>query len=183
MSEDMDKVRRLSATGLTRAEAIAVLGRRMTPEELQEFDKVKAVEKLKTRLKKNDPPPMPPANEHIQSLKQRYTKKQIEEAIVKCDGRLAAVVRALDCSYRQLNVWLEHHRDHAELARKLRFALVDEAEDQIWQALHSSDPVVRQKTAEFILKTLGRERGWGEACQAVSVNVGGEGVDVKSIFF
>jgi hypothetical protein len=33
------------------------------------------------------------------SLKERYTKKEIEEAIVKCNGRYAPLVSMLNCSY------------------------------------------------------------------------------------
>lgn len=33
------------------------------------------------------------------SLKERYSKKEIEDAIVKCNGRWAAIVVALNCSY------------------------------------------------------------------------------------
>lgn len=46
-------------------------------------------------------------------------------------------------------------------------ALVDEAEEQISQLLNSTDSKIRLDTAKFILKTLGKTRGWGESPQVV----------------
>lgn len=33
------------------------------------------------------------------SLKERYSKKEIEDAIIKCNGRWAPIASALNCSY------------------------------------------------------------------------------------
>ena len=117
------------------------------------------------------------------SLKERYTKKEIEEAIVKCNGRYAPLVSMLNCSYDQLRVWMTHHKDHFKLAESLRMALVDEAEEQISQLLNSTDSKIRLDTAKFILKTLGKTRGWGESPQVVQqINAGDEQIEIKSIF-
>lgn len=101
------------------------------------------------------------------SIKERYTKKEVEDAITRCNGRWAAIVVALNCSYDQLRVWMNSHKDHAELANNLRMSLVDEAEDQVWHLLHSNDIDVKKDIAKFILKTLGKSRGWGEQSAAV----------------
>jgi hypothetical protein len=62
---------------------------------------------------------------------------------------------------------MTHHKDHFKLAESLRMALVDEAEEQISQLLNSTDSKIRLDTAKFILKTLGKTRGWGESPQVV----------------
>lgn len=117
------------------------------------------------------------------SLKERYTKKEIEEAIVKCNGRYAPLVCMLNCSYDQLRVWMTHHKDHVKLADELRMALVDEAEEQVSQLLNSTDAKIRLDTAKFILKTLGKTRGWSESPQVVQqINAGDNNLDIKNIF-
>ena len=117
------------------------------------------------------------------SLKERYTKKEIEEAIVKCNGRYAPLVCMLNCSYDQLLVWMTHHKDHVKLADELRMALVDEAEEQVSQLLNSTDAKIRLDTAKFILKTLGKTKGWSESPQVVQqINAGDNSIDIKTIF-
>ena len=117
------------------------------------------------------------------SLKERYTKKEIEEAIVKCNGRYAPLVCMLNCSYDQLRVWMTHHKDHMKLADELRMALVDEAEEQVSQLLNSIDAKIRLDTAKFILKTLGKTKGWSESPQVVQqINAGDNSIDIKNIF-
>jgi hypothetical protein len=39
------------------------------------------------------------SGDRMLSLKERYTKKEIEDAIVKCNGRWARIVSLLNCSY------------------------------------------------------------------------------------
>lgn len=40
--------------------------------------------------------------------------------------------------------------------------LVDEAEEEIAQLLNSTSADIRKDVAKFILKTLGKSRGWTE---------------------
>lgn len=73
------------------------------------------------------------------------------------------MVKALDCSYSQLRVWFEHHKEARELADQLREAFVDEAEEQAWLLMNSGDEKVRADMAKFVLRTLGKGRGWAES--------------------
>lgn len=49
MSEELDKVRAAAASGLTKTEVSALLGRTLSQEEATEFDKTKALVKLKAK--------------------------------------------------------------------------------------------------------------------------------------
>ena len=43
-----------------------------------------------------------------------------------------------------------------------RESILDFAEKVIWEnMIQTKDPYLRQKAAEFTLKTIGRHRGWG----------------------
>ena len=78
---------------------------------------------------------------------------------------------------------MTHHKDHAKLADELRMALVDEAEEQVSQLLNSTDSKIRLDTAKFILKTLGKTKGWSESPQVVqNINSGDSTIDIKNIF-
>ena len=121
--------------------------------------------------------------DRMPSIKERYSKKQVEDAIVRCSGRWAAVVNALNCSYAQLRVWMDSHPDHKKLAEGLREAIVDEAENEAWEQLRSPDPEIRREMAKFVLKTLGKSRGWGEGVQAKrEIEVKDGKVDIREIF-
>lgn len=106
---------------------------------------------------------MPIAQDRMPSIAERYTKKQVEETIEKCHGRWPLIASTLNCSYPQLRVWMANHKDHDILARSLREELVDQAEEAMWQLVNSNDIDVRKQIAMFILKTLGKSRGWNEA--------------------
>lgn len=114
------------------------------------------------------------------SLKERFSQKEVEEAIRKCNGRWAAVAAALNCSYDQLRVWMTHHPKHAELADQLRMSLVDEAEQQMRDLMYSADEKTRLAAAQFVLKTLGRARGWGETAQRITTD--GKTVSIEQVF-
>ena len=179
--DDDGKIKASAGAGLSKAETEGILNRKMTPEERRLFDGVKAVQKLR-KAKTAEGPAAPALPEgRMPSLKERYTKAEVEDSIRRCDGRWAAVVRDLNCSYDQLGVWMEHHPQHRKLADQLREAAVHEAEDQVWQLLHSPSAAVRADMAKFVLKTLGRRRGWGEgAAQEITVKDGE--VEIKQIF-
>ena len=78
---------------------------------------------------------------------------------------------------------MTHHKDHVKLADELRMALVDEAEEQVTQLLNSTDAKIRLDTAKFILKTLGKTKGWSESPQVVQqINAGDKQIDIQTIF-
>lgn len=84
------------------AETEAVVGHKLSKEELQEFNKTKALMKLKKKKDNTKPEqPLQPVEDfsRMPSLKERYSKKEVEQSIVKCNGRWAAIAADLNCSY------------------------------------------------------------------------------------
>lgn len=59
--------------------------------------------------------------------------------------------------------------------------ILDFAEKVIWEnMIQTKDPYLRQKAAEFTLKTIGRHRGWGIGdYPSMQVNVDTQGQDTK----
>ena len=184
--DENSKIKASAVTGLSKVETEALLGRKMSQEERQLYDKTKAVLKLQQKSREqqdNDSAEVTTVSDRMPSLKERYSKKEVEEAIVRSNGRWAAICASLNCSYNQLRVWFEHHKDHFELAEQLRMTLVNEAEEQIYKLLHSNDPDTRLDVAKFILKTLGKSKGWSEQSTFVQqINANDKTVEIKSIF-
>lgn len=78
---------------------------------------------------------------------------------------------------------MQHHKKHRELSEKLREEIVDIAEDTMWQLLDSIDAKLRLDAAKFILKTLGKTRGWSESPQVVQqINTNDKDVSIQQIF-
>ena len=59
--------------------------------------------------------------------------------------------------------------------------ILDFAERVIWEnMIQTKDPYLRQKAAEFTLKSIGRHRGWGIGdYPSMQVNVDTQGQDTK----
>ena len=49
------------------------------------------------------------------------------------------------------------------------------------QAVNSENEMLAEKASEFVLKTLGKSRGWS-ADPSTQINVNSESVDIKQIF-
>lgn len=84
------------------------------------------------------------------------------------------ICKLLDCSQTQLRNYLDEHPDLKQVMLDARESVLDFAERVIWENLiQKKDPYLRQKAAEFTLKTIGRHRGWGIAdyCQGMRVDV------------
>lgn len=62
-----------------------------------------------------------------------------------------------------------------------REKILDFAERVIWEnMIQTKDPYLRQKAAEFTLKTIGRHRGWGIGdYPSMQVNVDTQGQDTN----
>ena len=62
-----------------------------------------------------------------------------------------------------------------------REKILDFAERVIWEnMIQTKDPYLRQKAAEFTLKSIGRHRGWGIGdYPAMQVNVSKTGDDIR----
>ena len=114
-------------------------------------------------------------------LAKRFTKKEMRELIFKLFGNTSYICKALDCTRSQLLAYLEKQPDLKQDMKDAREAVVDKAEHVMHSLLDSNNEQIQQKTAEFLLKTLGRGRGYDVgAAQQITVEDGK--VDIKQIF-
>ena len=111
-------------------------------------------------------------------LSKRFTKKEIRELICKLFGNTSELCKALDCTRSQLLAYLEKQPDLKQDMKDAREAVVDKAEQVMTSLLDSHNEQIQQKTAEFLLKTLGRGRGY-DVGAAMQVNVSKTGDDIK----
>lgn len=113
-----------------------------------------------------------------QPLAKRFTKKEMRELICKLFGNTSELCKALDCTRSQLLGYLEKQPDLKQDMKDAREAVVDKAEKVMTSLLDSNNEQIQQKTAEFLLKTLGRGRGY-DVGAAMQVNVSKNGDDIK----
>lgn len=76
---------------------------------------------------------------------------------------------------------MDEHPDLKQVMLDAREQILDLAESVIRENLtQTKDPYLRQKCAEFTLKTIGRHRGWGIGdYPAMQLNVDTQGQDTK----
>ena len=115
-----------------------------------------------------------------QPLAKRFTKKEMRELIYHLFGNTSELCKALDCTRSQLLAYLEKQPDLKQDMKDAREAVVDKAEKVMTSLLDSHNEQIQQKTAEYILKSLGKSRGWAIGdYPAMQVNVSKTGDDIK----
>ena len=97
--------------------------------------------------------------------KERYSCKQVIEAIQGSRGLKAAIARRLGCHVNTLNDYIERHASVAEAYQDEREALVDSAESVVIKALMAGDV----STAKWVCATLGKDRGYTERQEVAGV--------------
>ena len=105
----------------------------------------------------------------------------MRELIFKLFGNTSELCKALDCTRSQLLAYLEKQPDIKQDMKDAREAVVDKAEQVMTSLLDSNNEQIQQKTAEFLLKTLGRGRGY-DSGPAQQITVEDGKVDIKTIF-
>ena len=190
MLDTIPQIRAAVMNGLSRPEIEGLLDRKLVEEEVREFNKTKAVIKLReidknkqnqaskstmqVGITNNLTPKLPP-------LEKRYTKKQIQECIEKHYGVVTRICNELDCTYTQFYKTIKQLNLQKDLAEAKK-NLVSLAENTLLEALASVDEKTRVDVAKYILKTQGKLFGWNEGPQiAQQINVQGE-VSIKEIF-
>ena len=91
-----------------------------------------------------------------QPLAKRFTKKEMRELIYKLFGNTSELCKALDCTRSQLLAYLDKQPDLKQDMKDAREAVVDKAEKVMTSLLDSQNEQIQQKTAEFLLKKIGR---------------------------
>ena len=92
-----------------------------------------------------------------EKLSKRYSKNDIILAIGRNKGVKTAICRDLDCTIHQLTNYLNIHSELKPLIAEAKKEIVSLAEETVLANLHSTNPQIAQRAAEFILKTLGKE--------------------------
>ena len=113
-------------------------------------------------------------SEKKEKLTKRHSKDEIILAIGQCRGVYKDICATLDCTRGELQHYLNIHSEIKPLLQDAREDIVDEAEKVLYEKLHSDNEQVAQRAAEFILKSLGKKRGYTDQPQ-VEVNVKSDG--------
>ena len=120
-------------------------------------------------------------NKTLPAIKKRYSYDKVVDVIQKSEGVRTTICKVLDCSQTQLRNYLEEHQELKQVMLDAREQILDLAESVIRENLtQTENPELRQKAAEFTLKTIGRHRGWAIGdYPAMQVNVSKTGDDIK----
>ena len=120
-------------------------------------------------------------NKTLPAIKKRYSYDEVVDVIQKSEGVRTTICKLLDCSQTQLRNYLEEHQELKQVMLDAREQIIDLAESVIRENLtQTENPELRQKAAEFTLKTIGRHRGWAIGdYPAMQVNVSKTGDDIK----
>ena len=122
--------------------------------------------------------------EKKEKLTKRHSKDEIVLAIGQCRGVLKDICSTLDCTRGELQHYINIHSEIKPLLQDAREDIIDEAEKVLLEKLHSDNDQVAQRAAEFILKSLGKKRGYADQPQ-VEVNVKNEGetqIQIQQLF-
>ena len=142
----------------------------------------------KKKTYRNTPEPL--SNQELSKLNykpsaaQRYTPEEVEKAIDKAHGITWRILRILDCTFMQWQVYTAEHREAAELAKQARKELVVEAEKTLDDCLKSSNEKTKIEAAKYILSKLGKDDGWGDDQPTVAVEVADSDkqIQIRTIF-
>ena len=116
-------------------------------------------------------------------LAKRYKKDEVVLAIGRNKGLKSAVCRELDCTMAQLNHYVNIHSELKPLMAEAKREIVSLAEETVLANLHSPNPQIAQRAAEFILKTLGKEEYSSEPNVQVNVLSDGDAkIQIQQIF-
>lgn len=88
----------------------------------------------------------------------RLKVKEVGEALQKKSGNMAAVARSFGVTRQAVWKYVQEHEGLKEVQKELRETFVDEVESGLYQ-----NAISGHVTAQiFILKTLGKDRGYVE---------------------
>ena len=120
-------------------------------------------------------------NKTLPAIKKRYSYDEVVDVIQKSEGVRTTICKLLDCSQTQLRNYLEEHPELKQVMLDAREQILDLAESVIRENLtQTENPELRQRCAEFTLKTIGRHRGWAIGdYPAMQVNVSKTGDDIR----
>ena len=117
------------------------------------------------------------------SLRNRKSPDQIRIAMEASSGNQKLVCQLLKCTNREFNVLLSSDNELALLWKEIRESIVSEAEGVLVTLLNSKSENMRFQTARYILDRRGKELGYGQTGNQITVETNDKGgVSIKSIF-
>ena len=117
------------------------------------------------------------------SLRNRKSPDQIRIAMEASSGNQRLVCQLLKCTNREFNVLLSSDNELALLWKEIRQSIVSEAEGVLVTLLNSKSENMRFQTARYILDRRGKELGYGQIGNQITVETNDKGgVSIKSIF-
>lgn len=97
----------------------------------------------------------------LMPLLHRYDLEKIHQVIDKCLGARTFICKRLDCTQDQLEQAIYEHPEIKNWIAYARETLLDLAEATLLDNLtQTKDKALRQKAAEFVLKSMGHQRGY-----------------------
>lgn len=103
-------------------------------------------------------PNPPPAIDNLTPRRDRYAPEEVIAAIRACKGIVTQAAKRLGCTPRTVDLYAARWPDVAEALEDERRVLIDTAEVQLWKSVNAGD----WEAVKFVLKTLGKERGYVE---------------------
>ena len=117
------------------------------------------------------------------SLRNRKSPDQIRVAMEASSGNQRLVCQLLKCTNREFSVLLSSDNELALLWKEIRQSIVSEAEGVLVTLLNSKSENMRFQTARYILDRRGKELGYGQIGNQITVETNENGgVSIKSIF-
>lgn len=91
-----------------------------------------------------------------------FTYDQVRDALIAAHGMRVSAAKLLGCDWGTVNNYCQEHPDLMEIVKHRRQIKADMAEVVIESNLFHENKFLAQRAAEFILKTIGRDRGYGD---------------------
>lgn len=112
----------------------------------------------------------------VAPVKKLTNKKQLQETIWESHGILTIICAKLNLTYHQCHNAIKKWGLEEDL-RQAKEALISEAEQAIFDALHSKSESIRMKAAELVMRTCQPRQG-----AEVIIKNGDAETTVKAIF-
>lgn len=88
----------------------------------------------------------------------RFSRKQVESAIIGTRGIKATIAARLGCSRQTLENYLMRYPELREILAQERETIIDLAESKLVEAVEQGET----RAVMFVLETMGKGRGWSK---------------------
>lgn len=105
--------------------------------------------------------------------KEKYTKKEMIEALTACKGMVYVAARRLGCAANTVYNFIEKYPEVKAAMQQERGVLIDIAEIALAKAVQNGEPWAVSLT----LKTIGKDRGYTERQEITGAD--GNAIEIK----